>query len=99
MKWLIILVLLLILAAFIAVRFRRQITTGIQIFKMLRQLRSQMKPPEKKIEKQSAEKTAPLVRCARCGTWTPQATALNLRSKIFYCSPNCMEKAVNLNNA
>ena len=99
MKWLIILVLLLVLAAIIAVRFRRQITMGIQIFQMLRQLRSQVKPREKTIEKQADNKNQALVRCARCGTWTPQATALNLRSKIFYCSPKCMEKAVNLNNA
>lgn len=95
MKWLIILVLFLVLTAMIAVRFRRQITAAIQLYKMLRQIRNQGKPPEKKIDKQTVAKNAMLVRCARCGTWTPQKNALNLQSKIFYCSSNCMEKAVN----
>lgn len=95
MKWLIILVLFLILFAVIAVRFRRQITGTIQIFKMLRQLKNQTRPPERKIEKKPAE-NVPLVRCARCGTWTPQTSALKLRSKTIYCSAVCMEKAVTL---
>ena len=98
MKWLIILVLFLILFGVIAIRFRRQITGAIQIFKMLRQLKNQTRPPEKKIEKKSGNENVPLVRCARCGTWTPQTSALKLRSKTIYCSANCMEKAVSINN-
>lgn len=92
MKWLIILVLFLILMAIIAIRFRRQINMGIQIFQMFRQMRTPNKPQEKKLDKNNVNKSVPLVRCAKCGTWTPQSTALNLRSKTFYCSTNCMEK-------
>ena len=98
MKWLILLILFLILTAIIAVRYRRQITVGIEIFKMFRQLKNQAKPQEKKLDKKAADKSVPLVRCARCGTWTPQTSALNLRSKTFYCSANCMEKAVSFNS-
>jgi hypothetical protein len=97
MKWLIILILFLILIAIIAVRYRRQINVGIEIFKMFRQLKNQTKPREKKLDKKTADKAAPLVRCAKCGTWTPQTSALNLRSKTFYCSANCMEKTVSFN--
>ena len=96
MKWLIILLLLLLLMAVIAVRYRRQITAAIQIFKMFRQLREQTKPRERVIEKRTENENAPLVRCAKCGKWTPQTAALNLRSRTFYCSPNCMEKAVEI---
>lgn len=98
MKWLIILILFLVLMAMIVVRFRRQINTGIEIFKMFRQLRNQTKSQEKKLNKKSANESVPLVRCAKCGTWTPQSSALNLRSKTFYCSTNCMEKAVSFNS-
>lgn len=98
MKWLILLILFLILMAMIVVRFRRQINTGIEIFKMFRQLRNQAKPREKKLDKKAVNESAPLVRCAKCGTWTPQSAALNLRSKTYYCSTNCMEKAVSFNN-
>lgn len=95
MKWLVILLLFLVLAAMIAYRFRRQINFGLEIYRMFRQLRSQSKPQEKRIEK-AAEKV-PLVRCARCGTWAPQNKALNLRSKTFYCTASCMEEAVEVN--
>lgn len=98
MKWLILLILFLILIAIIAHRYRRQINLGIEIFKMFRQLRNRAKPQEKKLDKKAADKSVPLVRCARCGTWTPQNSALNLRSKTFYCSTNCMEKAVSVNS-
>ncbi len=97
MKWLILLVLFLILMAIIAVRFRRQINMGIQIFQMFRQMRTLNKPKEKKLDKKAVNENLPLVRCAKCGTWTPQSAALNLRSKTFYCSTNCMEKAVSFN--
>lgn len=97
MKWLILLILFLVLLAIIAVRYRRQINVGIEIFKMFRQLKNQTKSGKKKLDKKAEDKAVPLVRCARCGTWTPQTSALNLRSKTFYCSTNCMEKAVSLN--
>ena len=64
MKWLILLILFLILMALIVVRFRRQINTGIEIFKMFRQLRNQTKPREKKLAKKAANESVPLVRCA-----------------------------------
>ena len=98
MKWLILLILFLILMAIIIVRFRRQINVGIEIFKMFRQLRNQTKSQEKKLDKKAVNENVPLVRCAKCGTWTPQSSALNLRSKTFYCSTNCMEKAVSFNS-
>lgn len=97
MKWLIILALILFLIMIIAIRFRRQINAAIQIFQMIRQMRN-LNKPEKRIEKKIESKSVPLVRCARCGTWTPQNAALNLRSKIFYCSTNCMEQAVRVSS-
>lgn len=97
MKWLIILFLIFILFAMIVVRYRRHINAGIEIFRMFRQLKNQNKPEEKRLEKKVVKESVPLVRCAKCGTWTPQTSALNLRSKVFYCSTDCMEKAVVLN--
>jgi len=94
MKWLILLVLLFVLAAIIIFRYRRQIQTGIFVWKMFRKMRQASKPAEKQIEKQENLSDVPLVKCARCGTWVPQKNAMNLRSKTFYCSANCMENAV-----
>jgi hypothetical protein len=61
---------------------------------MFRKMRQASKPLEKQIEKQENLNDVALVKCAKCGTWIPQKNALNLRSKIFYCSANCMESAV-----
>ncbi|MEO6589611.1 MAG: hypothetical protein ABIP06_09930 [Pyrinomonadaceae bacterium] len=95
MKWLILLVLFVVLFVFIATRFRRQIVAGIEIWKMFRQVKQQMKPKEEKqIEKTDSNSDVQLVRCAKCGKWVNQTNALNLRSKTFYCSTVCMEKAV-----
>jgi len=93
MKWLIILVLFILLTAIVAVRYRRQIQTALYVWKMFRKMRQMNKTDEKQIE-QPKTKDVPLIRCAKCGTWTEQKNALNLRSKTFYCSTNCMEQAV-----
>lgn len=94
MKWLIILGLLLVVWVFVAVRYRRQIQTVMYVWKMFRKMRQATKPAEKQIKKQENLGEAALVKCAKCGTWITQTNALNLRSKIFYCSAACMENAV-----
>lgn len=96
MKWIIILGLLAVLAMFIAVRFRRQIQMGLYVFKMFRQMRQMSKPeqPEKQLKKTAGEADVQLVRCAKCGSWIPQNTALKLSKNTFYCSSKCMESAV-----
>ena len=96
-KLLIILVILLVVVALIAIRYRRQITMGLQVWKMFRQIRKVGKPTtEKKIDKSNNSKDVALVRCERCGKWTPQSEAMNLRSNNFYCSAKCMERAAKL---
>jgi hypothetical protein len=96
MKWLIVLILILLLIAIIAFRYRRQLQTGWQIWRMFRQFKQATKLPEKKIENRAEDKGESLVRCARCGKWVSKTNALNLRSKTVYCSTNCMEKAARI---
>lgn len=96
MKWLIILIILLIVAAFVVLRYRRQIQTGLHLWRMFRKMRQMNQPSEKRIETVSNDKNEPLVRCERCGSWIPQSEAMKLRSKTFYCSAKCMERAVKL---
>ncbi|HEY0427896.1 MAG TPA: hypothetical protein VGC76_08945 [Pyrinomonadaceae bacterium] len=94
-KFLFILLLLLLVSGLVALRYRKQIQMALYMFRMFRKMRQMSKAPEEKqIEKTEASSDAKLVKCARCGTWIPQSKALNLRSKTFYCSANCMESAV-----
>ena len=96
MKWLIILGLLAVLVMFIVARYRRHIQTGIYMFKMFRKMRQMSKPdtPEKQIETNNNSSDVQLVRCAKCGSWIPQATSLKLSKNTYYCSSKCMEAAV-----
>lgn len=95
-KWLFLFGLLISLIALFALRYRRQIQTGLHFWRMFRQFKRAAKQPEKEFENRGADKNEPLVRCARCGKWISQTNALNLRSKTIYCSANCMEKAARI---
>lgn len=97
MKFLLILGLLVILAMFIGRRYRRQIETALYVFRMFRKMREMNNSAEtsgKQIDQTSNSMDVQLVRCVKCGSWTPQSNALRFGKNSFYCSANCMEKAV-----
>ena len=91
MKWLIILALIVLLAVFIASRYRKQIQMALYVFRMFRKMRQMSKTEEKQINATANSTETNLVNCAKCGTWIPQNKALKLRSGVFYCSSNCLE--------
>ena len=97
MKLLIILLILLIILMLLALRYRRQIQTGLQVWRMFQQVRQASKPPVESKTKPKIEKSESLlVRCARCGKWIAPSDAVKLGSNTIYCSTNCMEKAARL---
>jgi Sec-independent protein translocase protein TatA len=93
-KLLFIFLIFLVVAGIFALRYRRQIQSAIYVWQMFKKMRGVNKPQEKQIEKTENTKDVQLVRCGKCGTWIPQKNALNLRSKAFYCSADCIESAV-----
>ena len=94
MKFVVILLILLFVAALIAVRFRKQITMGIQMWKMIKGVRQAGRPQqEKQIKKQDdSVGNVPLVKCLKCGTWVPKTNALKLGASV-YCSTTCVERS------
>lgn len=96
-KLLVILFLLMVLAAIIAVRYRKQIQMAIYMFRMVRKMRQMGKTEEKQIETKEVSSNSPLVKCSGCGNWISESQALNMRSKNFYCSADCVQKAVKVN--
>lgn len=97
MKWIIILGLLIMLALFIYTRYRRQIQTALQVWRMYKKMRqASTAPAEKTIEKKTTDTSQPLVRCARCGKWVAPNDALKLGKNTVYCSTACMEKSARL---
>lgn len=95
MKLLIIFVLLFVVLALIAFRYRKQIQTAIYVWRMFRQMRQFNKSPEKQIERNESNSDAPLVRCAGCGDWVTETNVLKMGNKISYCSAACIEKSAN----
>jgi uncharacterized membrane protein (DUF106 family) len=97
MKWLIILILFLLLMAIILFRYRKQLQTAYVMWRTFRNIRQQMKPKQKKVEKKSSTKDTELVRCPKCNKWTPQDEAVKLKSN-YYCSHSCMEESLSFNS-
>ncbi len=94
MKLLFIALILLLVGCLVALRYRKQIQSALYVWQMFKKMRQLNKPVEKRIEKTETVSASQLIRCAKCGTWIPQNKALNLRSKAYYCSTNCIESAV-----
>lgn len=91
MKWLIVFVLVFVLLAMLAVRYKKQIIRLIQVWKAFKYLETQ--PRKKEIKKENESGDIKLVACAKCGSWIPQNEALNPRPDNFYCSAKCFEKS------
>jgi hypothetical protein len=93
-KFLVIAFLIIVLLGLILLRFRKQIQTALYVLRMFRQMRNVNQPKVEKTIEKTERSTGKLVRCARCGTWIPEITAMKLGAKSFYCSANCIESAV-----
>lgn len=94
-EWILVLAVILVVFALVAIRYRRQITMGIQLLQMFRKMRSVAKPPPAKAKTQENLKDVQLVRCDRCGKWVTPEGALKLKTNT-YCSTSCLEKAAKL---
>jgi hypothetical protein len=82
-----------VLLALTAVRYRKQIAGLISLAKVLRETKRAVLERTPAISRE-AEKSIPLVNCAGCGVWVPRTKALR-RSEVYFCSDKCMTSAVN----
>jgi len=87
-----ILLVIAVILALTAIRYRRQIVGVIQIWRSLNSMRAQVK--EKQESAEDTISSGPLVNCAKCGTWVPEQKAIKLRGGVVYCSTSCMETSV-----
>lgn len=86
-----ILIVVLLLFGLTAFRYRRQIAAARRIWQMLRGTEPAGNSPASQIPYQSANTAVPLVKCARCGTWTPLDRSIRLNQNLYYCSTDCLE--------
>ena len=87
----IILLVIGLLLALTALRYRKQLFAAYRFWNILRNaqqtnLRSQMPEP-------AEAEAGPLVNCAKCGKWVAESKSIRLGTRMFYCSSTCLEKA------
>lgn len=87
---LVVLIAIAALLALTAFRYRKQIYAVYRFWSAIRDVQRK-NAPEQVVG--SAGEIGPLVNCAKCGSWTPEANAIRLGTRTFYCSAACMEKA------
>lgn len=87
-----ILLILAVILALTAIRYRRQIAAMLRIWRSLKSMRGEMK--ERQAGSDAEIPAGPLVNCAKCGTWVPEQRGIKLRGGTFYCSSSCLESAV-----
>jgi hypothetical protein len=88
-----ILVVVLILLAITAIRYRKQINGMIG---MVRMIRSAINPSkaDRSISVPAEKTPSELVRCSTCETWVPRNRAIRFDGKTYYCSKQCVRVAV-----
>lgn len=94
---LVILVVIAILLALTAVRYRKQIAGAIGIARMLRDAKRSMDGMKAGLPRQE-ESSIQLVNCMNCGVWVPAAKARKVGNS-YYCSDDCLTAPRSANKA
>ena len=79
-----ILLVVCILAALTAVKYRKQIAGMIGFARMLKEAKQNITQDTNNI-RGSVEKSVPLINCSKCGVWVPQNKAKKV-GDVFFCS-------------
>ena len=84
-----ILVIVCVLAALTAVRYRKQIAGMIGFARMLKEAKQNISVGSTNVIR-GPEKSIPLVNCSKCGVWIPQNKARKV-GDVFFCSDKCLQ--------
>ena len=86
-----ILLVIAVLLALTALRYRKQIAGVIGVARMLKQARQTVANGQRNLPHDGGQ-SVPLVHCEKCGIWVPQNKALKIRDRS-YCSDACFVAA------
>jgi hypothetical protein len=88
---LVILAVIFVLLGLTAYRYRRQIATGIQVWRMLKGIKANTKRSIDDREEAPPVSSGKLIRCSKCGTWVAERSAIKLSRGVNFCSSACVE--------
>jgi hypothetical protein len=91
-EFLVVLIVIIGLLALTAYKYRRQISMLIGFSRMIREARSGAAASREPRSINAEPKE--LVNCTACGTWVPQDRAIKFDARTFYCSKDCVQKAM-----
>lgn len=91
-----ILVVVMILMAWTAIRYRKQIASVIGFVRMIREGVSSTTGPRDTKEMKAAVPNE-LVSCSKCGVWVPHDRAIRFDAKTYYCSKDCVTASLKTN--
>lgn len=98
MKWLLILILILALIAYLAYRYRKYLQTAWFMYRTVRHMKKQAGANQKQMPKRDTAMDSELVRCPKCGKWGAKIDSVKLKSEYF-CSHTCMEESISAKRA
>ena len=90
-----ILLVIFILFALTAVRYRRHITALIQMWRILKGARQRF-PKKVQTNGQLPDRSLQLVNCSKCSRWVPKNEALRVGAGNYFCSRGCFEQSANV---
>ncbi len=83
-----ILLVLFVLVALTAIRYRKQIAGMIGLARMLKQAKRSAAEHSKTIPRHAEKKSTQLVNCSKCDIWVPQNKVVKFREG-YICSAVC----------
>lgn len=90
-----ILLIIAILAAVTAYKYRRQIKAVREFWRMAKGVREMQTQARREVEEPKPAAPGKLVNCSKCGTWVPEDRAIRLGRTSVFCSSNCLERSAN----
>jgi len=95
LKYLLLIILLVALCAFLYWRLRPYVRAARRALKVVNEFRrvSRAARPADLPREPARATTEKLLRCAACGSWTPASRAVKLRDGLSYCSHLCLEQS------
>lgn len=93
-EFLVILLVIGVLFALTAIRYRKQIAAAIRIWGMLKQARAGMQPAAASENIDSGRRDTALVNCGKCGNWVPETKAMKISPVTFLCLEKCARAGV-----
>lgn len=88
-----ILLVIAALATLTAYRYRRQIRTMRQFWRMAKEMRQMHNQARGEVNEPKPVANGKLVNCSKCGTWVPEERAIRLGRTSAFCSSKCLEKS------